>query len=190
MRIRNLLLLTGNAGKADEFRDLLALEQLSIAYQPLEIDEIQSMDLALIGREKTRKALESISVVSIYEAVLTDDTALSCQALNGLPGPFIKWFLETIGAVGLYELIRHRNTRVTARCLLSLGMVETGEIHQFAGAVDGNLVDQRGDAGFGWDGIFQPLGSDRTYAEMSAAEKNGCSHRSIAISKLKHWLVG
>jgi XTP/dITP diphosphohydrolase len=54
------------------------------------------------------------------------------------------------------------------------------------GRVEGSIAAQpKGDGGFGWDSIFIPRGSDRTYAEMSAAEKNAISHRKKAWEELK-----
>ncbi len=47
------------------------------------------------------------------------------------------------------------------------------------------IVEPRGASGFGWDSVFQPdTGGGKTYAEMTAAEKNAISHRSLAIAKL------
>jgi XTP/dITP diphosphohydrolase len=56
----------------------------------------------------------------------------------------------------------------------------------FEGAIEGTIVDQpRGAAGFGYDPIFQPAGSVRTFAELSSDEKNQISHRAKAIRFLR-----
>jgi non-canonical purine NTP pyrophosphatase (RdgB/HAM1 family) len=54
--------------------------------------------------------------------------------------------------------------------------------------VQGQLVPNRGDLGFGFDSIFQPDGSAKAYAEMDKAEKNLISHRGLALAKLKSFL--
>jgi XTP/dITP diphosphohydrolase len=58
------------------------------------------------------------------------------------------------------------------------------------GEVKGTISDRiRGKNGFGWDVIFIPEGHDRTYAEMTAQEKNAISHRKRALDELKHFYV-
>jgi inosine triphosphate pyrophosphatase len=49
-------------------------------------------------------------------------------------------------------------------------------------------VNARGPTLFGWDPIFQPKGWDKTFAEMTKDEKNGISHRYLALDKLRTWL--
>lgn len=189
MKIKNLLLITGNEGKYLEFRDLINLTELHLAYRSVDLLEIQSFEIKEIGRFKTKAALEAIGSNSEYDAVLTDDTGLYCAALNGLPGPFIKWFLQKLGAEGIYDLTRTGNNKTKAICLLTLGLIATGEIVQFEGVVNGQLVNPRGSGGFGWDQIFLPDNEVKTFGEMSAEEKNTLSHRRLAINKLRDWLV-
>jgi XTP/dITP diphosphohydrolase len=55
--------------------------------------------------------------------------------------------------------------------------------------VNGTIIEQgRGEEGFGYDPIFLPDGSDKTFAEMSMVEKNDLSHRGRAIAALKQFL--
>ena len=59
----------------------------------------------------------------------------------------------------------------------------------YTGEVEGTIVPPRGDKNFGWDSIFQPLGSKKTFGEMTLKEKNQYSHRAEALKKLKHYLM-
>jgi len=60
-----------------------------------------------------------------------------------------------------------------------------GETHLFEGIVSGTITaEKRGNDGFGYDPIFQPEGSQRTFAEMSLPEKNNMSHRARALEKM------
>lgn len=189
MRIQSLLLITGNPGKAQEFQELLQLPGLKVGHQALPLTEIQSAQLSEVARAKTQVALLHPERQAGWDAVLTDDTGLGLAALNGLPGPLIKQFLEALGPAGLYDLTRHRGPGATASCLLSLGLTQGHEIHQFLGEVQGQLVPPRGGQGFGWDAIFLPQGKSQTYAELSLSEKNQISHRALAVAKLRAWLL-
>jgi XTP/dITP diphosphohydrolase len=70
------------------------------------------------------------------------------------------------------------------RCVLALA--RRGEvIATFEGASEGHVLRaERGVLGFGYDPLFQPEGFEKTFAELSADEKNAISHRALAVSKL------
>ena len=189
MKIKRIIVITGNAGKMEEIKALIGLEEMEFGYQSLDLVEIQSLDIREIGEYKTKMALSHTRLIESYDAVLTDDTALSCDALNGLPGPLIKWFLNRLGQEGLVEMINGKQNGASVGCLISLGIVESHEIIQFEGIIKGKIVQPRGSYGFGWDPVFMPDGSELTYGEMGADEKNKISHRALAIRKLRDWLI-
>ncbi len=190
MRIQSLLIITGNPGKAEELQALLGLPDLEISHQKIDLTEIQSAKLEEIGRFKTRLALLHPDLEPGWDAVLTDDVGFYLKALNGLPGPFIKFFLQSLGAQGLYDLTRHRGPAARAVCCLNLGLKRTQEIIQFQGEVQGQVIAPIGHEGFGWDSLFRPEGESRTYAQMTLEEKNQISHRALATGKLKKWIQG
>ena len=190
MKVKSILLISGNSGKLNEFRSLLNIDTLEFENKSIEIPEIQSMHLEEIGEFKTNAALKLKHEIARFDAIMTDDTALWCDGLNGLPGPFIKWFLKQINVEGLYELLKARDLVSQAVCLLTVGLVKTGELIQFKGEVKGNIVAPRGTFGFGWDRIFQPQGQEITYGEMESDQKNLISHRALAVKKLRSWILG
>lgn len=63
------------------------------------------------------------------------------------------------------------------------------EVHLFDGRRAGKIVPARGPTDFGWDPVFQPDCSSKTYAEMDKEEKTAISHRTASLSKLKDWLL-
>jgi len=189
MRINSLLFLTGNEGKAQELNELLALPDLKISHQKLNLTENQSAKIQEVSLFKTRLALAHPDLEQGWDAVLTDDVGLSLDALNGLPGPLIKFFLDSLGPKGVYDLTGNKGTGATAECMLGLGLPRSGEILHFQGLVKGELVEPMGEDGFGWDPIFKPQGQSQTYAQMGLAEKNRISHRALAIAKLKEWIL-
>jgi XTP/dITP diphosphohydrolase len=78
-----------------------------------------------------------------------------------------------------------RSARFRTVIALILGGVE----HLFEGAVEGQIIDEyRGGEGFGYDPIFVPTGSEQTFAEMPAEQKNQISHRARAVEKLSNFL--
>jgi non-canonical purine NTP pyrophosphatase (RdgB/HAM1 family) len=166
-----VVLVTGNPGKLAEAKRLYP----AIGSAPLDLPEIQSLDLDEVLRQKGRAAWRRLR-----RPLIVDETGLALSALGGFPGPLVKWMLEAIGAAGLAELAALRgDARAVAACAL---FYTDGEREITArGEVDGVLVlPPRGPHGFGWDPVFQPLGSISTYGEMPPAEKDRASHRGRA----------
>lgn len=172
---------TGNASKLAEARRLFPdLDSVS-----LDLPEIQSLDLTEVLRAKAREAHRILA-----RQVIVEETGLELPGLNGFPGPLVKWMLEAIGAEGIARQVASTgDARATARCAL---MLFDGERETFSeGSTSGVLVlPPRGNQGFGWDPVFQPEGSTRTYGEMSAAEKDAISHRGRAWRAFREALDG
>lgn len=155
--------ITGNKGKLKEARTILGeIEGLDI-----DLPEIQEVDAHRIIREKLKEARENHDGDFIVE-----DTSLYLDALNGLPGPLIKWFMETIGNDGLWQIAeKFENHGAQAKTLIGYSN-ENREIKFFEGTVKGKIVQPSGTQGFGWDPIFLPDGHTKTFAEMNSGEKN------------------
>ncbi|GAB4334071.1 MAG: non-canonical purine NTP diphosphatase [Flammeovirgaceae bacterium] len=122
-----------------------------------------------------------------------DDSGLEIEALHGQPGVHSAYYAgeqrnddDNINLV-LKKLENQTNRKARFRTVITLYW--QGKPYQFEGVVHGNiLLEKRGTNGFGYDPIFQPVGYDKTYAEMSAEEKNKISHRAIATQKLVEFL--
>mmetsp|Transcript_21641 Transcript_21641/g.50480 ORF Transcript_21641/g.50480 Transcript_21641/m.50480 type:complete len:195 (-) Transcript_21641:95-679(-) len=119
------------------------------------------------------------------------DTCLCYHALNGLPGPYIKWFLDTIGHDGLNKLLAgYEDKSAYAQCTFALCAGPGCDVRVFVGRTEGKIVPARGPLDFGWDPVFEPKeGGGRTYAEMPKAEKNAISHRGRSLAELRAWLI-
>jgi inosine triphosphate pyrophosphatase len=139
--------------------------------------------------KKTQKA--RIAAKEVGGPVLVEDTSLHFNALNGLPGPYIKWFLKKIGHSGLNNLIA-AYTDKTAYAQCTFGFMESPEskvVKVFVGKTQGTIVHARGPKTFGWDPVFEPKeGHGKTYAEMSKADKNAISHRYRALKQFCEWV--
>ncbi|BAF26677.1 inosine triphosphate pyrophosphatase [Oryza sativa Japonica Group] len=170
---------TGNAKKLEEVRAILGS---SIPFQSLKLDlpELQG-EPEDISKEKARMAASQVN-----GPVLVEDTCLCFNALKGLPGPYIKWFLEKTGHEGLNNLLlAYEDKSAFAMCIFSLALGPGEEPMTFVGKTAGKIVPARGPADFGWDPVFQPDGFDQTYAEMPKSVKNQISHRGKALALVK-----
>ncbi|MBI2633016.1 MAG: RdgB/HAM1 family non-canonical purine NTP pyrophosphatase [Parcubacteria group bacterium] len=119
---------------------------------------------------------------------IVEDTGLYIHALNGLPGPLIRWFLSTVGNEGIWKMVENYKNH-TAEAKVTIGYARsTNHIHYFVGSIKGTIVKPRGATNFGWDHLFQPDEYNKTFAEMSREEKNTISMRALAFTKLKKFL--
>jgi non-canonical purine NTP pyrophosphatase (RdgB/HAM1 family) len=171
--------ITGNKNKFEEVKSILPdTQQLDI-----DLPEIQEMDAHKIIKAKLEEAQKHQKGEFIVE-----DNSLYLEAMNGLPGPFIKWFLKTIGKEGLYKLAEtFGNYKAEAKVVIGYSD-PSGNVEFFEGTTKGTIVSPRGEGGFGWDAIFQPEGFAKTFSEMDISEKNEISMRRIATQKLKDFL--
>ena len=148
----------------------------------LELPELQSSTLQEVAQGKLAAARQQTQ-----EDVVIEDIGLFLDALDGLPGPFVKWFLLTMGSSKLFSVAQTLgNVRATEKTVV--GLARNKQFFFFEGEVQGSLVAPSGQESFGWDHIFQPDGHAVTYAEMSKEEKNEISARSIAFRKLVAFL--
>ncbi|KYN42213.1 Inosine triphosphate pyrophosphatase [Trachymyrmex septentrionalis] len=180
-----IVFVTGNAKKLEEFIAILGKDfSRRIMSKKVDLPEYQG-EVDDICRDKCRAAANLMK-----GPVIIEDTCLCFNALKGLPGPYIKWFLEKLGPEGLHRMLYgFEDKSAEAVCTFGYCSGEDSEVHLFQGRTQGTIVSPRGSRDFGWDPCFQPLGYDKTYAELPKEEKNKISHRSRAIEKLKDYLL-
>ncbi|MBL1407840.1 non-canonical purine NTP diphosphatase [Sphingobacterium faecale] len=121
-----------------------------------------------------------------------DDSGLEIDALGGEPGVYSARYSGSRDMEQNIDLVLERlNGQASrkARFKTVISLFLEGRQYFFEGAIEGRIIEERrGDGGFGYDPIFIPDGYSRTFAEMSAAEKNRISHRSIAVTKMADFL--
>ncbi len=176
----NFTFITGNAGKAKYLSDYF---HINVEHKKLDLIEIQSLDLKEIVEDKARRAYEIMR-----SPVIVEDVSLIFKGMKKLPGPLIKWFLETLGNDGLVKLVDSLDTRESF-AEVEFAICDESGVHTFGGSMDGNISNSpRGEMGFGWDPIFIPKGYDKTWAEMSDDEKHATSMRKLALQKMSDFL--
>ena len=176
-----LVFVTSNAGKAKEASFFLGR---LVTARPGDIREIQSLSFEEVVRAKALDAAHGFRC-----PVIVDDSGLSLAAWNGYPGPFTRWALDTMGLdtfARMVDLLPDRKADAVAALALASPDDPPERVIVAVGRVPGRIAERpRGTNGFGWDALFVPEGEERTYAEMSADEKNAVSHRARAFEVLR-----
>jgi non-canonical purine NTP pyrophosphatase (RdgB/HAM1 family) len=178
--MNDIVFITGNQHKADYLAKWLGMP---INHQKVDLTEIQSLDAHEVVEHKVREAYKIVG-----SPVLVEDVSLTFHALGQLPGTLIKWFLEELDNDGLCKLLNSYEDRL-ATASITYGLFDGETVRMFEAAVPGSIPDEpRGDLGFGWNAIFVPDGTTKTYAEMTDEELEPFSHRAKAVAKLKEFL--
>lgn len=179
IKLSDLVVITSNENKLSEINQILGTKH---KVSTLDVPEIQSLDLDEVITAKAKAAYEKIR-----KPVLVTDVSLEIEALGGLPGPFVKYFIQTLGAEKTVSLIKGKNTKT--KVTDAIAIYDGKNLKIFKGTIYGHLVAKsQGKHGFGFDFVFVPAGFNKTYSQMSPAEKNKISHRGKALQKLKKYL--
>lgn len=191
MEKRKLVFATNNAHKLEEVRAILGDGYSVSGLKEIGCDEdIPETAVTLDGNAelKARFVKEKYG----YDC-FADDTGLEVEALDGAPGVYSARYAgpghdsEANMELLLKNMRGKENRRARFRTVICL--IEGDSLRKFEGIVNGMIIDERrGDNGFGYDPVFVPDGFDRTFAELTAEEKNGVSHRGRATSLLSEYL--
>ncbi len=179
---------TGNINKFNEARHVLGRYGVAVGMLKLKGDEIQSESLQEIAENSVKNAYRRCGM-----PVFVEDAGLFIDALSGFPGPYAAYAYKTVHNSGILKLLdgaKDRNAKFQS--VIAYYDSQTNcQPKSFHGEVEGTITDaeriEQGKSGFGFDPIFQPKGSSKTFAEMTIAEKNGYSHRAMAIRKFAEW---
>lgn len=172
--------ITGNQKKADYLARYLGLP---VSHLKLDLDEIQSMDLKEIVGHKVRQAYEKIKM-----PVIVEDVSLEFEALGGLPGPFIKFFIERVPFETICSLLDGKSRKATALCVF--GYYDGENVKLFEGLMGGEVPNvPMGEGGYGWDSIFIPDGYTITRAQMDEADDQKTYLQIKPFAELKEFLM-
>jgi XTP/dITP diphosphohydrolase len=187
-----LVIASHNQGKVREIGALLApfgIETVSAA----ELDLPEPDEIGTSFADNADLKARSAADLSGFPA-LADDSGLCVDALQGKPGIHsARWAGESKDFGAAMERIHAemetadpeagRNAHFV--CALAVAWPDDGQCENFEGRIDGILVwPPRGERGFGYDPMFQPIGHDETFGEMDEDAKHAISHRADAFRKL------
>lgn len=155
----------------------LEAARLGFPFERIDLDlpEPQSLDPSEVAEAKARAAFERLG-----RSVLVEDSGLAVDAWGGFPGALVKWLEKSAGLEGIARMLDGFPDR-GARAVCAIACFDGERLYAARGVAPGSIAAApRGAQGFGWDALFVPRGSDRTFAEMSPAEKDRVSHRGLA----------
>jgi len=180
----SITFITGNKKKLEEVISIFGTDlPYDLVSRGIDLPELQG-EPEEVAVEKCRMAAKEVQ-----GPVMVEDTSLCFNALHGLPGVYIKWFLQKLGHEGLNNMLAaYEDKSAYAQCIFALSMGPDDEPKVFVGRTPGRIVAARGPLDFGWDPVFQPDGFDTTYAEMPKEIKNTISHRYRSLALLKEHL--
>lgn len=197
-KIRRIIFATGNAGKMREIRSIL--EDMGIEILSMKEAGIQ-LDIEENGSSYEENALIKARAVAgcvttEKTAVLSDDSGLEIDYLNGEPGIFSARYLgeDTSYSIKNGNLIERlkgvEENQRTARFVCAIAAVlPDGTECTVRDCIEGRIADEeKGEHGFGYDPIFYVPQFGKTTAELTEEEKNQVSHRGKALRLMKEEL--
>ncbi len=178
---------TGNINKFNEARSILSLYGISIGLLRMKGDEIQSDALEEIAKSSAINAYKRTHL-----PIFVEDAGLFIESLNGFPGPYAAYVYKTIHNSGILKLIeKAKGRRAEFQSVIAYCDQNFSEPQYFNGESKGEITmterAPQGKTSFGFDPIFRPNGSGKSFAEMTIEEKNRFSHRAMAIRKFAEW---
>jgi XTP/dITP diphosphohydrolase len=177
--MKTIYFITSNKGKLQEAKIKFSELDINIIQKDLGYPEIQAdllEEVAMFGANHIKDRFN--------KPFMLEDAGLFINALNGFPGVFSAYIYKSIGLLGVLELLKNIvDRKATFRSVYAF--VEPGNKPLlFIGECHGIISDKElGDQGFGYDPIFIPQGSSRTFAQMQTDEKNKISHRGDSLNK-------
>ena len=182
-----LIFATNNQHKVEEIQSAIGdiIEVTSLKEAGIHVDIPEPHDTLEENSSEKSRTIHQLTGLNCF----SEDTGLEVDSLNGEPGVKSaryagegKAFDKNIDKL-LSKLGNNNNRKARFRTVISL--VLDNKEYFFEGICDGEiLTDRKGEKGFGYDSVFMPAGSAKSFAEMSIEEKNKFSHRKKAVDKM------
>lgn len=189
--MRELVFATNNEHKIEEVKSILGGRFALRSLEDIGCD----VDIPETGETFRENASQKSNYVQQHYGLdcFADDSGLVVEALNNEPGVYSARYsgsrdMEKNIALLLRNLegISNRN----AAFVTVISLLFEGKTYFFEGRIDGQITHEKlGEKGFGYDPVFIPNGYEKSFAQMSAEEKNAISHRAIAVKKLADFLL-
>lgn len=190
--MKKIVFATNNANKLREIREILEGTQLQI----LSLNDIgchEDIPEVFDTLEMNSHVKAAYIAVKYGYDCFADDTGLEVEALDGKPGVRTARYAgdDQDSQANMRKLLREMKGKDNrnARFRTAIALILDGEEHLFSGEVRGTITTEpMGDKGFGYDPVFIPEDTGKTFAQLGEDVKNHISHRARAVAKLTEFL--
>ncbi|EKU45055.1 XTP/dITP diphosphatase [Staphylococcus massiliensis] len=189
----DIVIASGNQGKISDFRVIFQDDNVIGINQLIEDFDVEETGETF---EENAKLKSEAAAKALNKRVISDDSGLVVDALNGEPGIYSARYAgvdkdDEANIDKLLDKLKDEKNR-TARYVCVISMTDPdGTTRTFEGSVEGEITLSRiGEEGFGYDPVFFVPSLNKTMAQLSGDEKSKISHRGKAIEQLKSYLKG
>lgn len=191
--MKEIVLASNNKNKLQEFKNKLKKFNINVISQKEAGFDIEVEETGTTFTENAKLKAEAIYKLS-KKSVISDDSGLEIDYLNGAPGVFSHRFAganatdkeKNSKVLNLMENVQDNNRTARFKCSICY-IDDKGIEHIFEGCCEGKIArEELGNNNFGYDPIF--LYGDRTFAQMTQEEKSEVSHRGVAMKKFMEFI--
>lgn len=175
----DLFFVSSNSHKYQEANTILDSLGINLGFLKSNLEEIQSNSLDAIAIAKARDAFSKFK-----KPVIIEDDGLFIDSIDGFPGPYSSYVFKTIGNKGILNLLKNNRK---AKFVSIITYCDKTILQSFKGKLDGRISKIQKGKGWGYDPIFIPNNSKKTFAELN--NKNELSHRYKALKKFSNWYL-
>jgi XTP/dITP diphosphohydrolase len=171
---------SSNKHKFEEAKNITLEFGLKLKFLKSHLQEIQADTLEEIA---THKAMQAFSICS--RPVIVEDAGLFIKSLNRFPGPYSSFVFDTIGNKGILKLVSVKRGAIFRSVIAYCE--KRNDVNLFSAEVNGTISKKEHGKQWGFDPIFIPSGTNKTYSQL--AEKNKISHRYLALKSFSNWYL-
>jgi len=178
-KLFDLFFASSNKHKYQEAKKILDFFGINLGFLKCDLEEIQSNSLNDIAAHKAKSAFSKYQ-----KPVIVEDDGLFIDSLDGFPGPYSSYVFKTIGNNGILNLLKNNRN---AKFVSIITFCDETILESFNGYLNGIISKSKKGKGWGYDPIFIPKNSEKTFAEIN--NKNELSHRYKALKKFSNWYL-
>lgn len=175
----DLFFVSSNNHKYFEAKKILDSFGINLGFLKSNLEEIQSNSLHNIAMAKARDAFSKFK-----KPIMIEDDGLFIDTLEGFPGPYSSYVFKTIGNKGILNLLKNNRK---AKFVSIITYCDKTCSESFDGKLNGKISKTQKGKGWGYDPIFIPNNSKKTFAEIN--NKNELSHRYKSLKKFSKWYL-
>jgi len=175
----DLFFVSSNSHKYQEAKIILDSLGINLGFLKSNLKEIQSNTLNHIAIAKAKTAFSKFK-----KPIIIEDDGLFIDSIDGFPGPYSSYVFKTIGNKGILNLLKQKRK---AKFVSIITYCDKNFLESFDSKLDGSISKSSKGKGWGYDPIFIPKYSTKTFAELN--NKNELSHRFKALRKFSNWYL-